>query len=378
MPKIILVANYLPDQQASMQRFANMLAGGVTDSALKIEILRPQPLIYTDSGRPMGAAKFAGYLDKFALFLPKLLKAAKSADLVHICDHSNAAYVQFLPNIATLVTCHDMLAFRQVLGENTECRASRSGKYLRLWQLSGLKKATAIVCDSEYTRADVVRTGTAPAAKVATVKLGIDATFTQLNEVEIQNRLAKVNLDLSQPFVLNVGTEHPRKNRAAVLRVFAASQAQLRGKLVLAGQPLSSASTALAVSLGIKQDIIELQNADDDLLCALYNRAFAFLFPSKFEGFGWPPLEAQACGCAVIASNIGPLKENLGESALLRNVEDEAGMSKDLLTLLDNQQRQIWREKSLNNVIQFSTEQMIQQYVNIYLELCAKRQALKD
>src|SRR5207302_11171564 len=107
--RILLVGNYEPTRQKSMQRFADLLEQGFKTAGHETRIIRPP----VKAGKivlryPLG--KWLGYADQF-VFFPKLLKtAARWADVVHICDHSNAVYVKYLQDRPHLVTCHDLLA----------------------------------------------------------------------------------------------------------------------------------------------------------------------------------------------------------------------------------------------------------------------------
>jgi len=185
-------------------------------------------------------------------------------------------------------------------------------------------------------------------------------------------RLASVP-GLDVPFVLHVGSNLRRKNRDGVLRIFAKTAARWNGQLVFAGQPLSAELRDLAKSLGIAERVIEVHKPDNALLEALYNRATALLFPSRFEGFGWPIIEAQACGCPVVCSTSGPLPEVVGEGGLSRPVEDEAGMADDVLRLADPEERSRWAKRALLNIERFSTEQMIRSYLEIYAAAATAR-----
>ena len=104
---------------------------------------------------------------------------------------------------------------------------------------------------------------------------------------------------------------------------------------------------------------------------ALYNRASALLFPSRYEGFGWPPIEAQACGCPVVASDIAPIAEVLRDSAALHRLDDEAGMAASILRLsTDEKYREQIRQAGFQNVeSRFRTSRMMQEYIAIYKEL---------
>jgi glycosyltransferase involved in cell wall biosynthesis len=143
------------------------------------------------------------------------------------------------------------------------------------------------------------------------------------------------------------------------------------GQLVFAGEPLNRELRSMAKELGIASRVIEIGNPSNETMEALYNMTAALLYPSRFEGFGWPIIEAQTCGCPVICSNSGPLPEVAGEAGLLHPVEDEAGFAADLLRLTDADERFRWSEKSLVNAARFSTPRMINEYVAIYRRLGA-------
>src|SRR5205085_8923620 len=141
------------------------------------------------------------------------------------------------------------------------------------------------------------------------------------------------------PFVLHVGSNLRRKNREGVLRIFALCQNKWNGLLVFAGDPLSASLRSLGRELGISDRIIEIPNADSGTLEALYNRATALLFPSTFEGFGWPIAEAHACGCPVLCVDREPMIEVAGNAALVHPVDDEAAFAADLLRLTEPEER---------------------------------------
>jgi glycosyltransferase involved in cell wall biosynthesis len=106
------------------------------------------------------------------------------------------------------------------------------------------------------------------------------------------------------------------------------------------------------------------------VLEALYSRALALFFPSRFEGFGWPLIEAQACGCPVICSRCAPFAEVVGSSAISRDVDDERGFAEEIVRLAgDAGEREAWSAAGLRNAARFEPEQMIAQYVDVYREL---------
>src|SRR5207248_9243422 len=120
-------------------------------------------------------------------------------------------------------------------------------------------------------------------------------------EEEGRARLATLaHLKLNRPVVLHVGSHLRRKNRAGVMRIFARTKDHWNAQLGYDGDRLSNDLWTQARARGIADRIIEIGSAESELLEALYNGAHALLFPSRFEGFGWPIAEAQACGCLVL------------------------------------------------------------------------------
>lgn len=367
---VLLIGNYPPDHQQSMDRFAMMMLEGLAAAGVPAELIQPQPVFGRVGSRGSFAGKWLAYLDKFLLFPRQLRGKLKTATLVHICDHSNAMYVRRAAQRPVVVTCHDLLAVRGALGEETDCPASATGKLLQRWIVAGLRRASAVACVSQATLADAKRLlrGGDHEPRLELLTLGLSYPYRQLPVAEARARLASV-LAPETKFALHVGSNLRRKNRAGVLRIFARSRQDWDGFLVFAGEPLSEALRSLGRQLRVADRVVEIPEASSELLEALYNCATALLFPSTFEGFGWPIAEAHACGCPVICSDREPMREVAGEAALARQVEDEAGFAADLIRLTNPSERARWSAKALENAKRFSTARMIAEYCELYRSL---------
>jgi glycosyltransferase involved in cell wall biosynthesis len=105
---------------------------------------------------------------------------------------------------------------------------------------------------------------------------------------------------------------------------------------VLAGAPPEKSLVELIASLSLRDAVDFVADPDDDALLRLYRNAALLLFPSLYEGFGWPPLEAMACGCPVVCSMAGSLPEVVGDAALTAAAADEAGLARHCIALLEN------------------------------------------
>ena len=370
---VLLLGNYPPDQQQSMQRFSAMMLDGLRARGINAELITPQPFFGRLRLFGRFVTKWLGYVDKHIVFPKQLHKRLQQAFdvIVHICDHSNAVYVPNCRPSSVVVTCHDLLAVRGGLGEDTDCPATFTGKLLQKWILRGLGQADAIACDSNATAADANRLIEQSYCRwVNVVPLGLSYEYRPIPNDSARDRLTVISgLDLKRPFALHVGSNLRRKNRDAILRIVAQVKDTWNGQIVFAGEPLNPDLLRLSGEIGIADRVVEVRDPSNELLEALYNRAVALLYPSRFEGFGWPVIEAQACGCPVICSMSGPLPEVAGDAGLFHPVEDEAGFAADLLRLTDPAERTRWSEKSRTNAKRFSTTKMIDDYVAIYRRL---------
>jgi len=373
---VLLIGNYAPDRQQSMDRFAVMMLDGLAAAGVRAELIQPEPFFGRCRYAGGFVAKWLAYIDKFVLFPIRLRHRLNSAPaLVHICDHSNAIYARQIRGVPVVTTCHDLLAVRGALGESTDCPASFTGRLFQRWILAGLRAATLVACVSKATLEDARRL-IAPREgkpKLEHISLGLSYPYRRLPTEEAQARLAQFSmLGPETPFVLHVGSNLRRKNREGLLRIFARCQERWNGLLVLAGEPLSDALRSLGRQLGVLDRIVEVPDASSEVLEALYNRATALLFPSRFEGFGWPIIEAQTCACPVICGDGAPLPEVAGDAGLIHPVEDEEAFAAEIIRLSDPEERARWGAKSLSNAQRFSTEGMIAKYISAYRSTGAK------
>ena len=370
---VLLIGNYPLDRYPSMQLFNDLMRQGLTAAGVQAELVRPEPFFGNIfSSGTLG--KWLGYIDKFVLFPFRLRKKlAVRPSIVHICDQSSAMYVPACRRRApVVVTCHDLFAVRAALGEPVDRVPTWTGRILQKWILRGLRQADALACISSATASDteriVKRNGAQP--KIEVVHLAPNFDYAPMAPDQARKKLAAF-FDVDLPFVLHVGSNTPRKNRAGLLRILARSREQWSGQLVIAGEVLNDQLRRMANDLGLADRVIEVENPDGETLKALYNLATAMLYPSRFEGFGWPIIEAQACGCPVICSNTGPLPEVAGDAGLYHGVDDEEGFARDLLLMVNPGERAHWSKKSLANAQRFSREKMIARYLEIYRSLGA-------
>jgi glycosyltransferase involved in cell wall biosynthesis len=181
-------------------------------------------------------------------------------------------------------------------------------------------------------------------------------------------------LQITPPFIHHHGGATWYKNREAVIEVFLKCRArQPNLSLVLSGGHLSDQQKTLLQANDALGAVVECGAVTREVLEALYGSAAVFLFPSWCEGFGWPPVEAQACGCPVVASNAGSLAEVLQDSAVLFQPDDTEGMSEAVITVIKSPEKsQQLAEKGLKNAARFNFERMQTDYKNWCTTVCSR------
>jgi len=309
---VVVIGNYLPDQQRSMQRFTGLLLTGLRAMSLQATELRPPVCFGKLGAKPNGIGKWLGYLDKYLVapfYLRHHIRRISNPRLIHIVDHSNAFYTGILKNEHHLVTCHDMLAIRSARGEFGQNQVSWTGRIQQWHILRGLKRSWHIACVSRATAADTARLTGHPADRITTVPNALSPEFLQSKK---SDPVGQENTCFCQgrPYLLHVGSDAWYKNRAAVLVVFRLLADRYPDlQLGLVGPVFSEARLEAYGAAQLKDRIHYLEAPTDRDLLRIYTGAELFLFPSLIEGFGWPILEAQACGTEVVTSRTPPMSE---------------------------------------------------------------------
>jgi glycosyltransferase involved in cell wall biosynthesis len=370
--RVLLIGNYEYNRQPSMQRFINLLQHGLTKAGCDVHRIRPEPVMGRLKPDENGIGKWLGYLDRFVFFPLHLRRLVHWADVVHICDQANSVYVPWLKGKPNVVTCHDMMAIRSALGEIPQNPTRWSGRAFQRWILNGLRKAQRVVCVSEQTRIEFLRVAKLPPEQIAVTPNALHYRFRPMESEEAGEHLRALGLSDERPFLLHVGGNEWYKNREGVLRIFH-HLVKLPGyeqhRLFMAGMPWTPWMRDYVKEAGLVGRIKELIEVSNEHLRALYSTAKALIFPSLQEGFGWPIIEAQACGCFVVTTNRAPMTEVGGDGALYIDPADEAVAAHTIAEALKDQQ--VLRKLGFLNVMRFSKEAMITGYLNAYMTVLA-------
>jgi glycosyltransferase involved in cell wall biosynthesis len=368
--RILLVANYEPDGQQSMRRYAAWLERVLSEHGHKVTVARPQPFFSRLSSHS-ALSKYLGYLDKFVLFPPRLRRMARGQDIVHVLDHSNSVYLRPLRELPNLITCHDVLAIRSARGDFPDYPTGWTGRQLQKWILSGLRRARHIVCVSAKTAADLKALIGESGAEVRVIPNALNWNYSP--DAVMPERLSeRLRLKPGEPYLLHVGGNQWYKNRAGAVRIFRKliGHSEFAGaKLILAGKPWTPSLQAVVRREGLADRVIEARELSNEDLQALYGHAIALLYPSLEEGFGWPIIEAQACGCPVITTCRPPMSEVAGDAAIPIDPADPETAAEIIVAGLTRRDEP--RTAGFRNVERYKESTIAPQYCALYEEIAA-------
>lgn len=259
---------------------------------------------------------------------------SQRADLAHVLDGSHAYVASGLGALPVAITCHDVIPLKQLKGDFNQEKPGKLASKLIHSSIRGIENADFVIADSDSTKCDLVRLASIDRGKISVVHIAMDSGIFSDEQDQCISKLPPTSL--GQPFIFHIGNEAFYKNRQGVLRIFAKVKKQMDVRLVLAGSTPSSELQAQINELGIGDLVDFVANPDDRQISACYSSAALLLFPSIYEGFGWPPLEAMAHDCPVVCSNAASLPEVVGDAALLAPVDDEDQLAEHCISILQN------------------------------------------
>lgn len=313
------------------------------------------------------------FLNRYFEYPRWLRGRRKEFDLFHIVDHSYAHLALELPPERTVITCHDLDAFRPLL-EETQSRCHPWMVWMSRRVLKGLKRARHVICVSKATRELLLEHGLVRGDRSSVIPNGVAPGFSSEAEASVDAEAGTLLRSRSQEeiLLLNVGSAVPRKRLDVLIRVFAAVRKhQPFVRLVRVGEPFTAEQQQLATQLGVADHTIVLPFLSRPVLAAVYRRATLLLQTSESEGFGLPLVEAMACGCPVVASDLRVLREVGGVVTEFCPIADVTIWKERILQLLDERDNssERWRNRITSAkrwAAQFSWAEAARRTVEVY------------
>jgi len=298
--------------------------------------------------------------------LPMALREHE-VDIVHVTHHESPIAV---PS-RLVVTIHDCV--HVLFPPDNQSRFHNYRSYLHTRRV--VNRANKVIAVSDSTKDDLISIFNLPASKISVIHNALDNRFSLTPAAENPAQVLE-RYQLKDPFILYSGRIRPHKNLHRLIEAFAVLKNELGNtgplrnlKLIIIGDELSQHQylRLTVISSGVQQDVRFFGFVPYPVLRVFYQSAALFAFPSLYEGFGLPPLEAMANRTAVLASNTSSLPEVLEDAALLVNPENVFEIARGMKTiLLDDEVRQRLIEKGVRQVTKFSWQLAAKRVVETY------------
>jgi glycosyltransferase involved in cell wall biosynthesis len=297
------------------------------------------------------------------------------------CD---LAHIPHLFSIPRALPCPYVMTVHDVFEHMYRAREGSSLRRTLHFYLTRrvLKGAARILAVSRYTRSEIENLFAIPASRIAVVYNAIDERFLRGHASEQERQMLTERYRISYPFLLYAGRISPHKNVVRIIEAFSALKAELQKekefselKLIVIGDELSKHPDLrrTVVRGGVQNDVRFMGFVPIEVLRVFYDAAKIFVFPSLYEGFGLPPLEAMAHGTPVVTSNTSSLPEVVGNAAVLVNPENVFEIMRALhRVLLDHTVRDKLKQRGYEQVKQFSWETSAKQILAVYEEVAGK------
>jgi glycosyltransferase involved in cell wall biosynthesis len=302
------------------------------------------------------------------------------------CDVVHIPHLFWIPRglgCPYILTVHDLL--EHMYGSRNVSSLRRSLHFYLTRRV--LRKAARIIAVSQFTKNEIEKILSIPDDRIEVVYNAIDERFLHGHASEADRELIAQRYLVNYPFILYAGAIRPHKNVVRIIEAFSALKSELLKehekeqqfqdlKLIIIGDDLSSHPRLrrTVVRSGVQNDVRFLGFVPIDVLRIFYDVAKVFVFPSLYEGFGLPPLEAMAHGTPVVTSNTSSLPEVAGNAALLVNPENVFEIRRGLQrVLLDPILRAQMKQRGYEQAQRFSWTNSVSRILEIYREVAGKR-----
>ncbi|TRX40117.1 glycosyltransferase [Flavobacterium restrictum] len=300
----------------SMPRYAKMLAAGMLERGYEVMVWKPKAFFYRLPLQFM--KKWLGYIDQYIVFplrVKQELRNSSKDTLFVFTDQALGPWVSLVKNRPHVIHCHDFLALNSALGNIPENPTGITGKIYQNFIRRGFSKGKHFISISKKTQQDLHELHSDEIKSSVVCYNGLNRSFGVLDTNISRSFLGNyLNIDLSKGYILHIGGNQYYKNRKGVIEIYNAwrSKSEFTLPLLMIGPKPNGILENLYQNSFFKKDIHLISGLEDEFINFAYSGACCLLFPSLDEGFGWPIVEAMACGCPVITTNRAPMNEVVG------------------------------------------------------------------
>jgi len=367
--RVALLRDFAEENWPSIEVYADRLAQGLRKVAPEVELIdvQMQAWSWQDWRLPMPYGRSASlrtlglYLSRWIRY-PLALRGIQ-ADVYHILDNSYGHLAFFLDPRRTVVTSHGGTprSWRQWNPE---------GPSMWLFDLAfrGMLRAAHIIIVSHYAKRELLAEASYPPERIHVVYHGIDERFHPATDDERQRVRQRYLRPVEKALLLHVGHCAARKNVERLLQAVALlRQRGLKVRLLQVGGVFTSAQRHLVETLGINEAVTQIPHVPNAELPAFYSAADVFVFPSFYEGFGVPLIEAMACGTPVVCSDWELFREVCGDAALFADPDSPEAIAEAIAQVLsDHALTQDLRQRGVERARHFTWERTARETMEIY------------
>jgi glycosyltransferase involved in cell wall biosynthesis len=359
---LTLFRDYKEDHRVSMDIYADDLKKALTPKECIVNDYTPIMPSWLKKLRIPFSLKirYARYI-----IYPYFAKRNQSS-INHIIDQSYAHLLNTLEPSRTIITVHDIIPIIAWEGKIPGLVYPHYPLIFKL-TIASLKKARAIVTVSDNTKNDLIKYCNLDGKDIYVIPNGVNPCFKSYKYQKRKDLKADFNFPLNTHIVLITGNQF-YKNHITSFRVISNLEKMTLKpiQLVWLGSD-NEVYNKCTNTIPLLNKVICYNDISQAELVNLYNSVDCLLFPSLYEGFGWPPLEAMACGTPAITSNISPLSEVVGDAALTNSPSDISGLVKSTLTILENEHTRFkYIELGLEHVKNYSWDVTASRVYNLY------------
>lgn len=384
--KIVLLPNMVEFPSVSMKRYAEEMVSALSRVAgprWQVEEMVCHRVEGATRLLPGSEGeKMASRLGRFVRY--PMMAARAEGDVFHVLDHSHANLTLSLDKEKSVITCHDIIPLLGAKGL-IPVAAGRLTRYTFPQRIRCMQRCRYILSVSEATKRDLVEHGGVDPERVVVAHNGVNTVFGPEppgGPDEQMERTAAIRCKHRLPegakVVLHVGTATRYKNTPALLRALKRLREEPAARdsvyLLRVGAPFFEDEESLIDELGIRDRVVHAGRvATDEMLADYYRAADVLGFPSLYEGFGWPPAEAMACGTPVVTSNAAALPEVVGDAGETVPPRDDEALAAALWRVLSagEAERGRIRARCLKQASQFTWENCARTALGVYERVAA-------
>jgi glycosyltransferase involved in cell wall biosynthesis len=272
------------------------------------------------------------------------------------------------PSMPTVIIVHDLID--EIFIKQFD---SEQNRILRAKRLRAVENATQIICNSECTKRDFLKAYPQFADKTVSIYIGVDFEFYRKRVSDTEAKATLSKLGLNRPYILHVGGRVNHKNFELLANAYKQGNFGSTHDLVCTGENFIDSEKQLFKELGIDKTVRHIRFPEEETLRVLYQHATVFAYPSKYEGFGIPPLEAMASDCPVIAARGGAVSEVSGGGSQLVSPDDPTEMVQALREVLDPAKAQALRNRGKQHVEKFNWNTLAARIIDVFLKAAHSR-----